>query len=107
MAKTRNQYHYRVRQTRKQADDIRARKLFEASHKGNMNLLKEMKKISGSKKNKANLPNSVDGADGEDEIATKFKEVYSALYNSAGTEEQNSGNDWAGSTVGSGQIDWC
>ena len=87
MVKTRNQYHYQVKQTRKRADDIRARKLFEASQSGSMNILGEMKKISGSKKNQSNLPNSVDGADGEDEIADKFKEVYSALYNSAGTEE--------------------
>ena len=36
----------------------------------------------------AELPDSVGGVEGEDQIVEKFKEVYSALYNSASTAEE-------------------
>ena len=52
MARTRNLYHYAVRKVKKMADSIRAQKLFEASQSGDMDLLKEMKKL---KKVTANL----------------------------------------------------
>ena len=50
----------------------------------NMKLLKEMKKIRG-KGDADDLPENVEGAESEETIAEKFKEVYKALYNSVET----------------------
>ena len=83
MAHSRNQYHYAVRRLKLKSNDVRAKKLFEASINGDMNLLKEMKAIKNGKKGGEDLPDSVAGADGEAEIVEKFREVYQALYNSA------------------------
>ena len=46
-----------------------------------------MKRIKGSKKEFASLPESVEDADTPEEIVNKFKEVYEELYNSADTSE--------------------
>ena len=88
MASSRNQYHYAVRRTKRQAKQIKAVKLFEASLSGDIDLLKEMKNIKCGKKASAELPDNVAGANGESEIVEKFKEVYQALYNSSGTQEE-------------------
>ena len=44
-----------------------------------------MKKVRSGGNGAAELPDNVAGAEGEDEIVEKFKEVYSALYNSSST----------------------
>ena len=85
MSSTRNKYHYAVRRIRRQSDFIKAKKLFEASIDGEMQLLKEMKQIKCGKKVSDELPDNVSGAEGETEIVDKFREVYQALYNSAGS----------------------
>ena len=85
MARTRNLYHYKVRKVKKQADQIRATKLLEAAQKGDLDLLKEMKKLN-SKKTSGSLPETVETADNPEDIVDKFRSVYSALYNSAPTE---------------------
>ena len=85
MKKARNRYHYAVRKIKKQADLIRAQKLLEAAETGSADLLKEMKKIKGSKKVKLDLPDEVAGASGESNIVEKFCEVYEELYNSSGS----------------------
>ena len=46
MVTTRTQYHYAVLRFKRQSDETRARKLFEASLKGDTDLLSEMKKVS-------------------------------------------------------------
>ena len=90
MTKSRNLYHYAIRRVKKNADLVRTKKLFEAAESGTTDLLKEMKRIKGGK-SVADLPATVAGANGEEEIAMKFREVYSTLYNSLGTEgEMNS-----------------
>ena len=54
-----------------------------------MDLLKEMKQIrNGGKTTCSDLPDNVAGANGEEEIVGKFREVYSSLYNSWGSEEE-------------------
>ena len=54
---------------------------------GDCNLLAEIKKIRcGGPSRKPDLPDTVAGAQGEDEIVNKFRTVYEALYNSADTE---------------------
>ena len=47
-----------------------------------------MKKIRNGGGRSADLPELVDGANGEEEISEKFRSVYSALYNSASTKDE-------------------
>ena len=47
-----------------------------------------MKAIRGGKVVHAELPETVAGADGQDEVVDKFREVYSTLYNSAESESE-------------------
>ena len=63
---------------------------FEASEVGCMDLLKEMKEIRNGGKSTccSDLPDNVAGANGEEEIVSKFREVYSTLYNSWSSEEE-------------------
>ena len=68
------------------SNSIRAQHLLEASEQGSVNLLTEMKKIKGSKKDSDSLPDSVGGVSGEHSIVEEFKEVYCQLYNSSGTQ---------------------
>ena len=49
-----------------------------------MNLLKEMKKVRNNRED--DLTKAVDGAEYEEAIADKLKEIYNALYNSAATD---------------------
>ena len=90
MASSRNRFHYSIRRARKNADLVRAQKLFEASETGCMDLLKEMKEVRNGGKSTccSDLPDNVAGANGEEEIVGKFREVYSTLYNSWSSEEE-------------------
>ena len=89
MARSRNRFHYAVRRARKNADLVRAQKLFHASEVGCMDLLQEMKNVrNGGKSVSSDLPDNVAGANGEEEIVGKFREVYNHLYNSWGSEEE-------------------
>ena len=85
MARTRNLYHYAVRKAVKQADKVRANRLLEASEKGDLDLLKEMKRLNGTSKSRR-LPETVEGADNPVDIVDKLRSVYAALYNSAPTD---------------------
>ena len=51
---------------------IRAQKLLKASELGQINLLKEMKTVKGSKKTSCNLPDNVAGVSGEQLIVEEF-----------------------------------
>ena len=84
MVRSRTQYHHSIRRIRRKEQELRSRKLLEAAMAGDINLLKEMKKVRG-KGAENDLPETVEGAENEDSIAEKFKEVYEALYNSAET----------------------
>ena len=80
MASTRNKYHYAIRAVRRQADVIKAKKLWEANQRGPMDLIKEMKALKkGSKVTK--LPDTVEGKNSEEEIVEEFRKVYHELYN--------------------------
>ena len=54
----------------------------EASETSSVDLLKEMRKIKGGKKDRPDLPETVGDATGEDLIVDRFREVYENLYNS-------------------------
>ena len=91
MVKKKAQFHYAVRRLIKKADLVRAGKLFEASMQGDLQLLQEMKVLRGGGYTGLDeLPDSVAGANGQDEIVDKFKEVYSSLYNSAESQAEMS-----------------
>ena len=62
---------------------VLATKFLEASERGEMDLLKEMKHIRGSKNKGQSMPEMIDGKTSDDEIIKKFKEVYEELYNSS------------------------
>ena len=83
MVKKRLHYHYAVRRLKRKADLIKAGKLFAASVESDLNLLKEMKSVKGGKACQSEVPDTVAGANGEEEVVEKFREVYSTLYNSA------------------------
>ena len=79
----RNKYHYAVHKSKKMADSIRAQQLFEAAKSGDIDLLKQMKKIRGSKKQHASCPDNIENATGPVQISELFRSVYEELYNSA------------------------
>lgn len=83
MVKTRNTYHYVIRKVKIQADQIRAKNLLIVVQDGDINLIKEMKKINSKNKGGAILPDAIEGAEGTEEIVEKFKEVYETLFNSS------------------------
>ena len=84
---SRNKYIYAVRKLKKQADNIMAENLMEASQESEYNLLQEMKKIKCGKVTGQSMPDEIDGETEPAEILDKFREVYEMLYNSAGTSE--------------------
>ena len=55
----RNKYHLAVRKSKRQADSIRAKHLLEASQAGDIDLLKRMKEIRGSKKEHTACPDNI------------------------------------------------
>ena len=72
MVRKRTLYHYAVRKLKRKVNLKRAEKLFEASMVGDVDLLKEMKKIKSGNGNHEELPDTVGGADDEEGIADKF-----------------------------------
>ena len=68
-------------------DLVRAKRLFEASLQGGVDLLKEMKAVRSGGGSQEDLPDEVEGACGEEEIVEKFRQVYSTLYNSSGSQD--------------------
>ena len=70
MVRTRTQYHYAVRRCRRQSDETRARRLFEASLQGDTDLLSELKRVRNGKGGREELPENVEGADNEEEMWT-------------------------------------
>ena len=85
MCWSRNKYHYAVRKLRNQEHSLKAQELVEASEQGDIELLKAMKEIKGSKSKVQSMPDCIEGETEPDEILDKLKEVYQTLYNSAET----------------------
>ena len=81
-------YMQAIKKIKRNQKKYEADALLEASLKGDMNLFKEMKRIRTGKSILEDLPEEVEGAKGEQEIAEKFKEVYELLYNSAESQKE-------------------
>ena len=82
------QFRYAVRRVRRANKLHQAKGLFEAAMIGDMELMKEMKRVQSGKSQLDELPDMVDGVSGQQEVADKFGEVHAALYNSAGSKEK-------------------
>ena len=83
-AKVRRQYHLAVLRVKRRRKEHQAEELLVAAMEGDVALLKQMKIIKkGSSAANCELPDTVDGAVGEDNIAEKFKQSYESLYNSS------------------------
>ena len=87
MKQSRYRYHHSIRQVKKKAGEIKAKKLLEASEKGNIELLEEMKRVKGGKRTVLDRPENVAGASGEKNIVEKFREFYEGVYNSSESNE--------------------
>ena len=62
--------------------------MLAAAFQGDTVLLQDMKLIRKGGGGPADLPDTVAGTNGEQEIAEAFRFVYSGLYNSASTEDE-------------------
>ena len=87
MKYSRNQYHYAVRRTKREAEARQAASLREAAEDGDRALMAELKKTLSKQKSGQQVPESLEGEVTEDGILSKFRELYDKLYNSASTQE--------------------
>ena len=87
--KVRRQYHLAVLRVKRRRKEHQAEELLVAAMEGDVELLKQMKMIKQGR-NKANceLPDTVGGAVGENNISELFKQSYESLYNSAPSESE-------------------
>ena len=85
----RKQYHYAVLRARRAREKHQAEQLLAAAMEGDIVLLKEMKSIKkGGNPANCDLPDTVGGADGEQNIAEMFRDSYNDLFNSASSDEE-------------------
>ena len=85
----RKQYHLAVLRVKRDRKKHQAEVLLGAAMEGDTQLLKEMKTIKrGGGAINSDLPDSVAGSEGEENIAEKFKEYYENLFNSAPSVEK-------------------
>ena len=85
--KKKAKYHYAVRRAQAAREKYCAEGLLAAALQGDTALLKEMKIIRKGGGGPPDLPDTVGGANGDEEIVEKFRGIYSSLYNSASTKE--------------------
>ena len=93
MANARKKYHLAVRKAKKSAVSAKAKELISAAEAGDIALMKELKKSLGSKDSSQSVPNRLKGKVTHETILDKFRQCYQELYNSAGTEAEDSGLD--------------
>ena len=81
---SRREYHYAVLRVKRAWGQHHAEELLAAAMDGDVWLLKKMKTIKrGQSSAKSELPDSVVGAKGEQEIRETFKDSYERLFNSS------------------------
>ena len=88
MVSTRIKFRAAVRKAKQEANAQKLRTYLEAAEAGDKTLLQEMRRVRGGKHHHQELPDSLEGAVGHSDIIGKFRSLYEALYNSAGTEEK-------------------
>ena len=88
MVNTKVKFRAAVRKAQSQANTEKARTLLDAAESGDIALIAQMKRVMGSKKTAQNLPDCLEGAEGQAEVIEKFRDLYSELYNSCNTDEE-------------------
>ena len=83
MKKTRNRYHFQIRNCRKAADMLKRDKLLNACITSEGDIFHELKKL---RKIKDTVPITIDGT--KDNITGHFANVYERIYNSIDDEEE-------------------
>ena len=83
MVNTRVKFRAAVRKARAESNSARAHLLLAAAENGDRALLKEMKRVIGSTRREQQVPESLEGAEGDGAVLDKFKCLYEALYSSA------------------------
>ena len=86
MVTTRVKFRSAVRKIKCEANSAKAFSFLAAAESGDRALLKEMRKVVGRKHQEQELPESLEGAVGHNGVLEKFRSLYEALYNSAGTQ---------------------
>ena len=90
MKQTRSQYHYAVRVAKREANRLESEALGAAAETGDRQLFKEFKKHLADKRSGGQpFPDSLEGKVTEEDIVDKYRECYSALYNSAPSDMQS------------------
>ena len=85
----RRQYHYAILRAKRSRQQHQAEELLAAAMEGDVQLLQEMKAIkNGRNSGNTELPDTVGGVEGEQNIAEMFRESYEALFNSAPSGEE-------------------
>ena len=84
MKRTRARYHYAIRVAKRDEYEIRKQKL-AMSRCGDADMWRELKKINPLARN---IPSTVDGACGNEEIAELFVTKYEQLFNSVPTNRE-------------------
>ena len=80
------QYRHAVRRVKRASQLHQAHGLYNAAMAGDIELMKELKRVKSGKGEVDDLASMVDGVSGDTNVANKFKEVFEALYNSAGSQ---------------------
>ena len=85
--KSHTQYRHAVRRVKGASKLCKARVLFGAAIEGDMELLKELRRLKTGKGKMDELTETMDGVSGERNVAEQFAKVYHNLYTSAESEE--------------------
>ena len=88
MVNTRIKFRAAVRRAKSEFNSSRGKAFLEAAESGDKALLEEMKRVMGPRHAGQELPESLEGAVGHEAILEKFRQLYEALYHSAGTAAQ-------------------
>ena len=78
-----NLYRYAIRRTKRREKLHRAKALLETAKNGDINLLREMRRVVNGNGPVDETSEVLDGETGHENIAEKFKQVYKTLYNSS------------------------
>ena len=90
MKQTRLQYHYAVKVAKREANRLESEALGAAADAGDQQIFKELKKHLADKRSCGQpFPDSLEGKVTEEDIVDKYRECYSALYNSAPSDMQS------------------
>ena len=85
--KSHAQFRHTVRRVKRASKLHKARGLFGAAMAGDMELMKELRRLKSGKGEMDELSENMDGVSGEQNVAEQFAKVYHNLYTSAESED--------------------